>query len=99
MERQTGESDNLLCALQLVTHLMKGKKQRVVAQRLAESSKDIISEALKRFTAVDNARTLVAVGELSKFGEVRQTVLSNFHPHACVKKGEDVLALRRRRNS
>ena len=78
---------------------MNGKLE-VFVQRLAARSKHLISEALKRFIAVDNARALVPEGELSMFREVCQSVLPNFdketYPHARVTEGEGVFTLRKK---
>ena len=70
----------------------------MVVQSSAESSKNIISEALKIFIAVDNLRALVTMGDLAKFRKVHESVPPNFnkgtYKHACVMEGDDVLALR-----
>ena len=79
-------------------HLVEGNKRRIVVQKLAASSKHWIIEALKRFIAVDNARTLVTMGEPAKYREVQPIVLPNFdkvtHPRASVTEGDNVLTLR-----
>ena len=64
-------------------------------QSLDESSKHIISEALKRFIAVDSARAGVTMGE-AQIREVRCVVQPNFketYQDACVTDGENVFKL------
>ena len=91
-----GECDNM-CALRLIARLMTGTKLGVVVQSSADNN-NIISEALKRDTAVDNARALVTMGELAQFRMARQILPPMFNrdtcEHACAMEGEEVLTVR-----
>ena len=68
-------------------------------QEPAARSKNRIIEELRQFSAVNNARALVTMGELAKCRGTRPSALPDFdkdtYPHACVIAGDEVLTRRR----
>ena len=63
--------------LKLFTNLVKGKRFGVRVQRLTESGKSGLAEAMASAISVDNAGGLVAVGELERYNEVHEIVFPN----------------------
>ena len=74
-----GECDTMICALQVITNLMKGEQAGSVVQSLGESiNKSRLAEALGQFIAVDNASVSVTMGEMSQNREVHEIVSPRF---------------------
>ena len=76
----------------LITNLPKANKLGITVRKLRSA------EAVYN---CDNARSLVTIGELAKYGELQKIAPSDFdkytYPHACVIEGDEVLTLAKRR--
>ena len=77
---QTESATTFFRALKLITQLVKGNKLGVVVKSVEEEgSKKKVTDALRQFTAADNQRALVTMGEFAKFREVRPTMPPTFY--------------------